>query len=164
MNMRTKRGFTLIEIIIYTLIVSSILVSMVYITRTMYETRARVRASIILQENLRFALARITDKIREADGVVTPESGSGSVLSLAMNDPADDPTTVTLADGIILMSEGGGANNALTSSEVEVVGLTFTRSSGETPIVRIEMSGQLRNVLGPYQTSLTFTNSAAIRR
>lgn len=164
MTMHAKKGLTLIEILIYSVIVSSILLSMVYITRAMYDTRARVHASIILEENLRFALARITTKIREADAVVIPESGSGSVLSLTMSDPADDPATIILSDGIILMSEGGGANNALTSSEVEVTDLAFTRSSGETPIVRIDLSGQLRNVLGPYQTSLSFTNSAAIRR
>lgn len=162
--MHTSRGFTLIEIIIYTVIVSSILASMILITRAMYETHARVRSSIILEENLRFALARVTIAIREADAVTTPASGTGTTLGLTMSDPADDPTTITETNGILLMQEGSGANNALTSSELEVTDLTFTRSSGTTPIIRIELTGQLRDAMGPYQTSLTFTNSAVIRR
>jgi type II secretory pathway component PulJ len=164
MKLHFRKGFTLIEIIIYTMIISSILVSMVFITRAMYESRARVRASIILEENLRFAFTRIMTTIREADDVTAPAGGSGTALTLVMNDPLDDPTTVTETDGVILLSEGGGPNIALTSSEVEVTELTFWRSTTTPPIVRVELTGQLRDVSGAYQTELSFTNSAAIRR
>ncbi len=158
------RGFTLIEIIIYAGIVGAILVSMVLITKAMYETRARVRSSIILEENLRFALSRVTSAIRHASAVTQPDVGSGSTLNLAMAEPGDDPTVVSETNGIVLMSEGSGGSMSLTSSEVEVTNLTFTRSTGSAPIIRVEMTGRLRNAEGPYQTEQTLSNSAVIRR
>jgi Tfp pilus assembly protein PilW len=162
--MKICRGFTLIEVIIYAGIIGAILVSMVLITKAMYETRARVRSSIILEENLRFALSRVTSAIRQASAVIQPDVGTGSTLSLTMSDPGDDPTVVTETNGIVFLSEGTGASMALTSTEVEVTGLSFTRSTGTSPIIRTTITGRLRNATGPYQTEQTLTNSAVIRR
>jgi prepilin-type N-terminal cleavage/methylation domain-containing protein len=162
--MRPKRGFTLIEILIYTAIMGSIFVSSVFITRAMYDTRARIRSSVILEENMRFALARIMSEVREADGVSEPVSSTGTTLTLIMNDPAHDPTVISLADGVITMSKGGNPAAALTSSEAEITSLVFTRSEGDFPLIRAELGGRMRNAAGPYQATLTLWNSAAIRR
>jgi type II secretory pathway pseudopilin PulG len=162
--MRPKSGFTLIEILIYTAIMGSILVSTVFITRAMYDTRARIRSSVILEENMRFALARIMTEVREADGVTEPASSTGTALTITRDDPAHDPTVITSAGGVITMSKGGSPAAALTSSEVEITSLVFTRSQGDFPLIRAELEGQMRNASGPYRASLTLSNSAAIRR
>lgn len=162
--MRHRSGFTIIEIMIYTAIVGMIMASMIYIIRSMYETRARIRAAILLEDNLRYALFRATSAVRLADGVTSPSSGSSDTLQLDMDDASIDPTIITISNGIILMSQGAGGPMALTSSEVEVTNLTFTVTGSVAPSVEVVLSGELRDAVGPYQTSTTLSNTAVIRR
>ncbi|MBD3251375.1 hypothetical protein GF380_02885 [Candidatus Uhrbacteria bacterium] len=163
--MRTRKGFTLIEIVIYTAIASMMLISMVLITQSLYQTRARVRSAIILEENMRHAMARIIISIRESEGVAVPGIHStGTYLSLAMPNPTIDPTQFDLVDGTIVQTSGVGSGIPITSPQVEITDLEFTRSSTTIPLVFVEMSGQLRNVVGAYQSELTLSNSATIRR
>jgi Tfp pilus assembly protein PilW len=161
--MRNQRGFALIEIVIYAGIVGAIMISMVLITKVMYETRARVRTTVLLQENLRFAMARITASLRRASAVTEP-AGSGPTLSLTMEEATDDPTVVTLTDGVIFMSEGASSSVALTSSQVEITDFMFTRSTSTIPIVRVDITGRIRGADGPYQSEQSISNSATIRR
>ena len=160
-----KKGYTLIELILYTAILSSVLTVMIFITRSMYDARARVRTSVLVRENLRFALTQMVANIRGADGVTTPSSAStSSTLELIMNDSAINPTIFSVGNGQVWLAQGSEDAVAITSAEVEVTELSFERSSTDPPFVRITLSGDKRDAAGPYQFPITLTDSATIRR
>lgn len=164
--MLVKRGATLIELIIYTAIFSTMIASIVLLTRTVNETRARVRTSIILESDLRFVLSRISSYVRAADGITLPATSTGTVLvcSFASSTPAYDPTRIERTNGIVTVQRGSGQALALTSSAVEITALMFTRSTSTPPSVRFSLTGKLRNGSGPTGMLQSVTGTAVLRR
>lgn len=155
-----RRGFTLIELMIYTAIMASMMAAMIFTTRSMYDARARVQTSSIVHEQIRFALSRSLATVRESSGVSFPEMGSSS-SSLSVTAVT---TTIRLADGRLYLLEEGLEELPITSNEVVISSATFTRSNTEHPIVRIELSGDLRNPQGMYRYPFTLSGSASVRR
>jgi Tfp pilus assembly protein PilW len=164
--MRARRGFTFIELLIYTVIFSGMIAAVVFLTRTVQETRARVRTSVILQSDLRFALARMSSYIQSGDAVTLPSAGTGSILeiSFATSSPGYNPTRVDLQDGIISVKRGTSSTLPLTSSAVNITALTFSRTSSTPPSIRMTITGRLRYGAGPSGVPLTLTTAATVRR
>lgn len=158
-----RPGFSILEMLIYTGILGIILATTIYVTTTMYNVRARVSSSSIVHETMEFAQKRITSALYEAVSVTTPSSGSSSTLELVMQDAEKSPTRITFVDGQIWMKEGAEENLPLTTSEVEISELEFTRGLGTPPVVRIVMSGDRKNAKASYSAPLTLTTSAIIR-
>lgn len=157
-----KRGFTLIELVIYTAITASITSAIVFTSRAMYDARARVRTSSIVHEQIRFALSRSLASVRESSSIVSPETeSSGDSLSVVINAVT---TTIRLADGRLYLQEDGSEELPITSNEIAISSVEFTRSSTDPPIVRVEVSGDLRESQGAYHHPFTLTGSASVRR
>ncbi len=157
-----RRGFTLIELVIYTAITASITSAIVFTSRAMYDTRARVRTSSIVHEQIRFSLSRALANVRESSSIISPEGGiSGDSLSVVIDSVA---TTMWLADGRLYLQEEGSEELPITSNEVTISSVEFTRSSMDPPIVRVEVSGDLRESQGAYHHPFTLTGSASVRR
>ncbi len=157
-------GFTLIETMLYIAFVGMILTSVVLLATTAFRVRSTVRASLVVQENARFAASRIRSLVTEASDITSPASGATSttlILSTAV--PAENPTTITLTNGVITLTQGAGAATALTSNEVNVSNLTFTRLGGTIPSVRMSLTGTLRNAAAP-TPSFTATSTASVRK
>ncbi len=164
MIVRRDRGFTLIETILYVAFTAMILTSVVLLASTALNIRSRVRASLILEENVRFATGRIRTLVTEASGITTPAAGTvGSTLVLVMASSTSNPTTVTLTGGVIMLTQGTGTALALTSNEVAISALTFTRLTGTVSSTRIVLTGGLRNATASYPT-MTVTTTASIPR
>lgn len=153
-----QNGFTLIEIIIYTGLVALVLGTAVLSTHAALQIRGNTRSSLILEESMRFAMHQITDTIQRAESVMSPALGSpASTLVLDMRASAEDPTTFTLTTGTIMRTEGAGAATALTTPDIEITTLTFTRMSGSPAPVRILMSGRTRGA-----GSASYTNTLSL--
>lgn len=120
-----KRGFTLIEILIYLLIIGGVVASFVAFTIGVGNSSAK---NYVVQEvhgNTRTGLGLITSRIRAATGVQAGSSTFGTdpgVLSLVMADSAKNPTVISLSgdDGVLQIIEGTGSAVAITSDEVKV--------------------------------------------
>ncbi len=126
--------------------------------------RSQVRASIILEENYRFATNRMVTMINQATGISEPIKGfSGQEIILTMREPAINPTVINTQDGVVFVKQGSDQAMALTSEEVEINELLFIRASSTIPMVRIVMSGALRNAHPSYPT-LTVTTTAVVRQ
>ncbi len=166
--MRARRGFTFIELLIYTVIFSGMVAAIVYLTRTVQDTRARVRTAVILQSDLRFVLARMSSYVQSGDTVTLPATSTptGSILevSFATSSPGYNPTHVELLNGIITVKRGASSTLALTSSAVNVTTLTFNRTSSTPPAVRMTITGSLRNGGGSSGVPLTLSTAAVVRR
>ena len=165
MNSELRKGFTLIEVLIYIALLAVMLLGMVQLTASVLDLRGRVQNAKVLEENLRHALTRITAQVRHADDITLPLAGAADTLALTMLDPALDPTTFTVDGGAITIRQGATAPAIpLTSSEIEVTSLTFSRIAATPPAVRIDIAGQLRSAAGPYQSRLSVGTTAVIRR
>jgi len=164
MFLRRCPGFTLIETLLYIAFVGMILTSVVLLATTALTVRSKVRASVILEENIRFATSRIRGLVTEATGITTPAvSMTGATLVLTMASSTLNPTTITLTNGAITLTQGLGTALAITANEVMVAQLTFTTLNGTAPAARIVLTAGLRNALPSYPT-MTVTTTAVIHR
>ncbi len=137
------KGFTLIEFVIYTGIVASILVLMTGFLWNIIFGNIKETSYQEVQQNGRFALTKITQEIKKATGINNPLPGSFSdSLSLEMANPDLNPTIFNLSDGKLRITQGTFSPIDLTTDRVIVPNLLFTNLSYEgTPgTIRIGMT------------------------
>ncbi len=159
------KGFTLIETLIYTALVGLILSSVVVTMNTVLQARNKNQASLMLEENMRYALRRIITRTEGANNITIPAAGgSGSTLTLATGSVSTNPTVFGFGAGTLSITEGAGASQSLTGSHIEITAVTFTRLSDTPPAVRIQISGHLRNARASSDATMTLDETVSIRR
>ncbi len=170
MNLAYKKGFTLIETLIYGLIVSGMILISILFSLSISDGSQRARAYQEVQQNARMAMDRIVQEIRAADDL----NASGSVfganpgtLSLAHSDPGKNPTIFDVSGEKLRISQGGSATTTLTSDLVRVTNLTFTNLSVSNRTKNIYISLTVEHVNpgndSVYAASTTVRASATIR-
>lgn len=160
-----QKGFTLLEIIIYTALVSMVLTSVVYISQIAFQVRGKTRNALLVEENMRYAMTLITNYIRNANSVDSPSAGTTSgTLNLGFSDVAKNPTIITTALGKIIISEGASDALPITVDDINVTDLQFTRISGTPAAVLISLTGQIRDASAKYNYTVSLQNTAVIRR
>lgn len=153
--MNNQRGLTLIEMIIYIALVSTLSTSIVglYIHIISLKSQALVMQEV--NDSVRFAAARIDSEIRRAVSVL----GVGDSLSLITPDTQRNPTSFELADGRILM-RAGATSAYITSNLVTITNLSLTNLSsvdGKSINIRYSLSGLYQD------RTATVTGSAELR-
>ena len=166
MNNRYKKskGVTLIETLIYVGITAILVSSIVLLTQVILNTSVRVKTSITLEENLQFAMVQIVGKIQKAANISAPISGTANSLTLGMTSAPENPTVFSLSNGAIMMTEGSGQALPVTSNEIEITNLSFTRLDAMSAAVQMQITGQLRNVSPSIQTTHTISDTIVLRR
>ena len=137
-----KKGFTLIEFLIYIAIVGSILVLMTGFFWNIVFGSVKENSYQEIQQNGRFAMTKITQEIKKANEINNPLPGnSADFLSLAMANPDFNPTIFDLNEGELRITQGTTGSFELTTDRVIVSNLLFTNLSyPDTPgTIRIEM-------------------------
>ena len=162
MKITISSGTTLIELLISSTIVAALLIGVVGLASMSFSIRGRTHAALTVNENLQFAFGRISGSLVEATGILTPPLGStSSTLALTTSASSTNPTIIQLADGIITITQGTSTISTLTSREIEVIRLNFTRVSSTTPGVRIVAVARLRESV---EMPLSVTTTVMIRR
>jgi len=121
------RGFSLIEILIYTAIIgivgslfSGILVSVVRIQN-------RQNSVTEVNQQLNFVMSNIQRLVRDS-GLIEIDAGSATgTLKLRMRDPAKDPTLIAISNGKIILQQGLGLPLDLTTAAVAIDKLEFLK-------------------------------------
>ncbi len=147
-----KRGFTLIETLIYVAIIGMVVASFVVFVMSISDLRNKAYVISEVQANCRTTLDIISQKIRAATGINTVlstfESDPG-VLSLSMADSAKNPTVINLDqdDGILQITEGIAGPIAITSDEIRITNLVFTNltSMSKRGNIKIEITAAFNN-------------------
>lgn len=130
-----QKGFTLIELIIYVAIVSTVVTAAVYFSWDIIFGQIKSEVAQEVQQNSRIALDRMSYEIRRAKAI----NSVGTSLSLTMQD--DTVTVFDIASEQLRINEDGAGAAALTASRVRVTNLTFTdRSTGDSKHVQINMT------------------------
>ena len=147
----SKKGFTLIEILIYTAMVAIFLVTAVNFSLDVIEGKAKARSMREVQQNSRFAIEKMTQEIRRAEDINLAESVFDThpgVLSLVMPEADKNPTIFDFSlDGALRMTQGTNTPKVLTTNQVETTNLVFTNLSplAWSKNIKINLTVQYKN-------------------
>jgi prepilin-type N-terminal cleavage/methylation domain-containing protein len=162
-----KRGFTLIEFLIYIAIVSLFLVLVSGFFWNIVFGNIKESSYQEVQQNGRFALTKIIQETKKSTGINSPLPGfSSDTLSLTIAAANLNPTVFKLTNGKLTITKGNGGTYELTSDQVKVSNLQFTNLSyPNTPgTVRIEMTIEYLNPSGrmEYQASINLKSTVSL--
>ena len=136
MNLRdfsSRKGLTLIELLIFAVIFSGAAIIFVAILVSVTQVELRQTGAAEVQQQSQFVLQTVQNTILGAsyiwrsDDSLLAEASSG--LRLRMADKTKDPTLIYWDDGKIILKEGTAASSSLPSPAVRVTGATSTRFS-----------------------------------
>ena len=166
--MNKNKGFTLIEVLLYLLIVAtfagavSTLLVMGFQARVKNKIMAEVDEQGIQIMSIMLASARLARTIS-----FPPAGGSGPVLRLSEPDPAFDPSVFDLSGGVITLAEGATPPLPLNNNLVTAAGLYVSNLSpvGTPGSVKIQFTLAYKNPEGRpgYNYSKTFFSGATLR-
>lgn len=167
-NASNGRAFTLVEMLLYIAIASTVIITISALLFSMIIARDRTQIILEVEENGVQIMNQITQTVRNAVSVSVPTAGNtGTSLSLTVRDSAKSPTIYNLTSNILQIKEGSGQSINLTSNRVLVSNLIFTNlSSPSTPgIIRIQFRLTFNNSSGrtQYNYYKDFTGSATLK-
>lgn len=159
-----KKGFTLIELILYTAIVTIMLSAMVPLSWHIIEGGAKSTTQQEVFSSARYISERIKYEIRRASGISNISAGSISLTNFS-----PDSTTVIDLNGsnVRINKNGTGAVN-LNSSDTSITSLVFTNytsADNKAKHIRLAMTVTDNYVSNKqeYQQSMTLETSAEVR-
>lgn len=155
-----NQGLGLIELIIYIAIFGFVSMVLVSLFNNVIRSKAAADAKIEVNQNLRFAIDRITKDIQRAAAVNSPTVGaSGSSLSLDMPGTSEDPLVFDVSSFVLRRTVAAGAATDLTSSKVRITTLNFQHKNsggaGKSTII-IDITMEYNDLGRPY---LKYANS-----
>ncbi len=153
--MKNNKGFSLVELLIYISIVTVVSGFLTVILMTTTRVHNQESADAEVTGQIDFVMQTVNRLVRESSNV---ENATSASLKLRMKDSAKDPTCVSLAGGVIKLSEGNTTGNPqdcspstsdLTNSRVIVDQLSFKKFSQypghDTVSVDLQMSYNTQN-------------------
>lgn len=162
-----KRGFTLIETLVYIAILGMVVSSIVAYSLSLSGARNKNYVAQNVQANSRTMLSIMGEKIRASSVVVTPSAGATS-NQLVLDMPGVLPNIIfSVFNSQLIMTEVGSPDVALTDSRVVVTGLVFTNAatSGERDIINIQATVSYNVAAGDVEHRYTQDlRTAVIRR
>lgn len=165
---KNKKGFSLLETIIYIAIFSMIITTIVSFGTNMTTSRLNNQNILEVNDQGRNVMKTITQTLRNGSQINSPTtSNTSSSLSLVTSLPATSPTVFSESGGVLYVTEGTGSQIALTNNKVIVSNLLFSNfSRPNTPnIIKISFTITNANPSGMSGTySFTFNGSAQLRK
>jgi len=171
--MNKNKGFTLIEVLLYTVIFAIVGTLTTGILLTVTQVQQRESASAEVTGQLNFIMQRLRQIVSESSNIEIEAGVATSTLKLRMKDSTKDPTCISLNNGVIKLAEGPDPSNFnnctsttsdLTSDRVIVDTLNFkkfTQYPGhDTLSLDIQMTYNSQNPKSRIQRTL----SSAIAR
>jgi len=164
-----QHAFTLVELLLYIGIASSILFASTFFLGMLLESGVKNETVAEVEQQGLEIMELLTQTIRNADVIVAPAEGASTAsLSLNTYTAGLNPTVFDLSGGAIHIQEGSGSPVTLTNSRVTASSLNFQNlsRSGTPGVVRISFSLSSVNPSGrsEYNFSKIFYASAALRQ
>ncbi|MFH1839218.1 MAG: hypothetical protein ABH820_02945 [Patescibacteria group bacterium] len=123
---RNKPGFTLVEFLIYIVIVAGVVSAATEIIIITLRQNAKLEAIAEVSQNTRIFTMRVDLAVRNANSVTSPAAGATSTrLNLQMASASINPTIFTIQNGRVFLKEGAAATTTLTADEVYVSGYFY---------------------------------------
>lgn len=152
---KNQSGFSLIELLVYIFILSSLVLITTNLFMSLNNGRAQAEARADVDSNLRFALEKISQDIRSASSITTPNLAGATSTSLILI-ASSSTITYNVSSGKLRRQVDSGTPEDITSDRVEVnisdFPLTFTRLENINSVfdppktnVSIEISMKIRH-------------------
>jgi type II secretory pathway pseudopilin PulG len=160
------RGFTLIELLVYTAILVIVAGLLVGVLTIITQIQQKESASTEVAGQLNFVMQTIQRLVRESSNFEIEAGAVASNLKLRMKNPTKDPTCLFLANNVIKLAEGPGANpnnctnttSDLTNDRIIVDKLEFRKfiqyPGHDTVSVDIQMTYNTQNPKSRVQRTL----------
>lgn len=146
---RARRGFTLIELILYIAIVGTILLSAVGFLSVILESRIQSQITAEVEQQGSFAVTTLADAIRNADGISTPAAGESDDTLEITAGGTNSVVSFSVENGTLMENEGGN-KIALTNNRVSVSNFAIQNlaASGTPSAAHINLDVTYRNETG----------------
>lgn len=129
-ELKTRNGFTLMELLLYVSLSAFVLFALVMFVSSLLEARVRNQTIATVDGEGNRVISLITQTVRNSIAINSPAIGAESdVLSLNTGIGANDPTVFSLVSGVIMMAEGANPPVAITSNLVIISNLNFRNLS-----------------------------------
>ncbi|HEU4677668.1 MAG TPA: type II secretion system protein [Candidatus Paceibacterota bacterium] len=159
---QNKRGFTLIEMLVYVSVMLLIAVGLITTFHSLDTVLLKNRDDRALTESASVALERMGSALRGATIVDTGASTLGTSPGVLTLIAGATTTTFSLSGGRVILSENGEEVGPLTGSDVTVDDLRFTHYVGTaTELVRVALT--LTRVGSVSTSTRTFYSSEVLR-
>ncbi len=174
--MRTRHGFTLVELLIYSVIFAGVSLTLVYFLSTFFRVSGYQASSSEVANQANFILGKIQNEIATSSLVVVNDTGDdeadqtlgaphGKLLLKARNETTGDssdpesPVLIYKNGSNVVLKRGSGAETTLNNASVAVTKLAFTKIS--TPpgkdVVLIDLTLQYQSPNAVDRISRDFT-------
>ncbi len=168
MGCNMKKGFTLIEMLLYMAILSIVILAFSSFLFLSYSSRIKATVIADVEQQGNQTMSIVTQNIRNAQSVTSPISGaSANSLTVTEYSAPLSPTIFAQTGNKLQITEGSNSAVDISSNRVIVSGLSFQNlARPSTPgIVRIQFTLNHLNPdnLGEYTYSKTFTATASLR-
>jgi type II secretory pathway pseudopilin PulG len=162
-----QSGYTLIELLLYVVIIGTLLTSITYFFGMTVTARVKNQSIAEVNDQGTAIMDYVLQTIRNADSITSPTIGtSGTSLTLVVPTGSLSPTVFNLSSTTLQVTEGTGAALALTSSDVQVTSLTFKNlsQSGTNGNIQVSFTLSRTNLdnRNEYDYQKTFTSSAEV--
>lgn len=163
-----QTGYTLIELLLYVTIVSSLLLAVTMFFSMSAEGQVKNQTVSEVDQQGTFALNYIAQTLRNATAITSPAMGaSANQITVTVPTASLSPTIFNLSGTALHVKEGTAAAVPLTSDTVQISNLTFKNlsrsSTNEIVQVSFTVSGTNTSGRNEYDYQKTFTTSAALR-
>lgn len=124
-----RAGFTIIELLIFIAIFSTMVVAFMYVFTSVSGVQIRQSAQAEVASQSQFLLQTIQYYVERASVVDITGDTATTTLQLRMPTAAEDPTIIRLSGNAVTLQQGGGPVRNLTSNKIIVTNLQFTKRS-----------------------------------
>lgn len=168
-TLRSQKGFTLVELILYVSICSILLLTISSFLSFLLGARVRSQAITEVNQQGFQVMSLITQTIRNGRSIQVPSIGtSSSTLSITTGNALLNPTIFNLSSTTLQIKEGSKTAVPLINSRVRLSDLTFqnvSSASSTEKIIRISYTIDYVNQGGRSEYSFTksFSGSATLR-
>jgi prepilin-type N-terminal cleavage/methylation domain-containing protein len=179
--MRHRRGFTLIELIIYVGIFSIAAGLLIGVLTTFTKVQVRESATTAVSQEAQFVIQTIQRLVTDASLIELQKDTSSSILKLRMPTASLDPTCIQFSNGTVYLMQGNptldpaqrqnclatstSQAKTLTTSKVVVNSLTFKKFENPpaTDTVKIDLTISY-NSTNPQESAISRTLQTAIAK
>ena len=164
-----KNSFTLIEILVYILVLSIVSGALVTATLRLVEFYNITRFNREVLINAHSGLDNILSEIRYSSDIYTPTSSANQIsLETNLNPPSGETKTYVdfyLDNGRLCIKREEQDPQPLTSEKVEVNNLSFNylSSLADPSSIKIEMTVRYRSLKEKYQREVKLSSTGTLR-
>ncbi len=157
-----RKGFSLLEVIVYTAIIGVVGTLMTGILVSLLKIQNAQVATTEVHQQMNFVILNIQRIVRESSSIDMVTNVENGTLTLGMADSAENPTLIYKTGTKIYLRQGISMEVPLTSNDVTVDDLQFTKISSATGYDTLKFTISMSNSTDNPQRAFTKTITSYI--